>query len=149
MSSPQAAATIRSILVVDDDVEILGFLRETLTALTDCTVDTTSNPQYAFELALRKPYDLFLFDFQMPLVDGAVLYTFLRQVHDLGLTNPPRPAPPLVLLSGHGEQRGARELLGDPGVRGLLPKPCTIQRLLAWVEACLPGATRPPDRPTP
>ena len=71
------------------------------------------------------------------------LYTFIRKVHDLGLTTPVRSAPPLVLLSGHGEQRGARELLGDPGVRGLLPKPFTIQRLLARVEACLPGATRP------
>ena len=143
MSSPQTPATSRSILIVDDDVEILRFLRETLTALAYCVVDTTPNPEYAFELALRKSYDLFLFDFQMPLVDGAVLYTFLRKVHDLGLTAPPRPAPPLVLMSGHGEQRGARELLGDPGVRGLLSKPFTIQRLLARVESCLPGAARP------
>ena len=79
----------------------------------------------------------------MPLVDGAVLYTFIRKVHDLGLATPVRPAPPLVLLSGHGEQRGARELLREPGVRGLLSKPFTIQRLLARVEACLPGVTRP------
>ena len=143
MSSPQAAATIRSVLIVDDDVEILRFLRETLTALTCCVVDTTPNPQYAFELALRKPYELFMFDFQMPLVDGAVLYTFIRKVHDLGLVAPARTAPPLLLLSGHGEQRGARELLREPGVRGLLAKPFTIQRLLAAVEGCLPGTTRP------
>ena len=134
---------MRSVLIVDDDVEILRFLRETLTALAYCAVDTTPNPQYAFELALRKPYDLFVFDFQMPLVDGAVLYTFIRKVHDLGLVAAARPAPPLLLLSGHGEQRGARDLLREPGVRGLLPKPFTIQRLLAAVEGCLPGSTRP------
>ena len=143
MSSPQAAATVRSVLIVDDEVEILRFLREALTALTYCVVDTTPNPQYAFELALRKPYDLYVFDFQMPLVDGAVLYTFIRKVHDLGLVAPGRLAPPLLLLSGHGEQRGARDLLREPGVRGLLSKPFTIQRLLAAVEACLPGTTRP------
>ena len=130
MSSPQTA-TVRSILVVDDDVELLRFLRETLTALAHCSVDSTPSPEYAFELALRKPYDLFVFDFQMPRLDGAVLYSFIRKVHDLGLVAPARPAPPLLLLSGHGEQRGVRQMLGEPGVRGLLAKPFPIQRLLS------------------
>ncbi len=143
MSSPQAGSTIRSVLVVDDDVEILRFLRETLTALAHCAVDTTPSPEYAFELALRKSYDLFLFDFQMPLVNGAVLYHLVRKVHDLGLVIPARRVPPLVLMSGHAEQKGAQELLQQPGVRGLLPKPFTIQRLLARVEAALPGVVRP------
>ena len=131
MSSPQAAATIRSILVVDDDVEILRFLRETLTALAYCAVDTTPNPRYAFELALRKPYDLFLFDFQMPLVDGAVPYTFIRQVHDLGLTTPVRSAPPARApvrprraarrartARGAGRARAAVQAIHDPAAPG-------------------------------
>ena len=144
MSSTQAGTTLRSILVVDDDVEILRFLRETLAALAYCTVDTTPSPEYAFELALRKPFDLFLFDFQMPQIDGAVLYSLVRKVHDLGLVVPARRVPPLVLMSGHGEQQGAQKLLQEPGVCGLLPKPFSIQRLLSRMEACLPGITRPP-----
>ena len=148
MSSPQTA-TVRLVLVVDDDVEILRFLRETLTALAHCAVDTTPNPEYAFELALRKSYDLFVFDFQMPRLDGAVLYTFIRKVHDLGLATAARPAPPLLLMTGHGEQRGARELLGEPGVRGLLAKPFSIQRLLNRVEDCLPGVSARASDPPP
>lgn len=133
-------APIRSILVVDDDVEILRFLRETLTAFVACTVDTSPSSEYAFELALKKTYDLFIFDFTMPLVDGAVLYQFIRKVYLHDGRSPARLLPPMILLSGHGEQPRARELLHEPGVGGLLPKPFSIERLLSKVEACLPGA---------
>ena len=143
---PQAddtqAGTIRAILVVDDDVDVLRFLRDTVAAFTDCRVDTSPSAEYAFELAIRKRYDLFLFDFSMPAMDGAVLYNMIRKVHDFGVLSPARSLPPLILLSGHGEQRRARELLAEPGVKGLLPKPFSIERLLAKIEACLPGVTR-------
>lgn len=132
--------TARSILVVDDDVDILRFLRETLGAWTACAVDTSPSSEYAFELALRKTYDLFIFDFSMPAVDGAVLYPFIRKAYEH--ETPARAVPPLILMSGHGEQPRARELLHEPGVSGLLPKPFSIERLLAMVERCLPGVTR-------
>ena len=134
-------APIRSILVVDDDVEILRFLRETLTAFATCTVDTSPSSEYAFELALKKTYDLFIFDFTMPVVDGAVLYQFIRKVYLHDGRSPARSLPPLILMSGHGEQPRAREVLHEPGVGGLLPKPFSIERLLSKVETCLPGVT--------
>jgi DNA-binding response OmpR family regulator len=68
---------------------------------------------------------------------------FIRKVHDLGRVADGRPAPPLLLMSGHGEQRGAREVLGEPGVRGLLAKPFSVERLLTRLGACLPGVIRP------
>jgi CheY-like chemotaxis protein len=138
--TPQSA-----ILVVDDDVEILRFLRETLGALTSCAVDTSPNPEYAFELSLRKQYALFLFDFSMPNINGAVLYHLIRKVYDLAFT-PPRPLPPLILMSGQGEQRRARELMNQPGVRGLLSKPFSIDRLLTSVESGLPGVIKSTHR---
>lgn len=131
----------RSILVADDDVEILRFLRETLQSLAHCRVDTAPVPEHAFELALRKSYDLFLFDFSMPAMDGAVLYGLVRKTYDLAFT-PPRTLPPLILMSGNAQQRRARELLHEPGVRGLLPKPFSIDRLLQSIESVLPGAVR-------
>lgn len=128
-----------SILVVDDDVGILRFLRETLHAFSHCQVETAPVAEHAFELALRKPYDLFLFDFSMPAMDGSVLYGLVRKVYDLAYV-PPRSLPPLILMSGNAQQRRARELLQEPGVRGFLPKPFSIDRLLQCVEAALPGA---------
>ncbi len=135
------AKKLPAILIVDDDVEILRFLRETLTSLANCRVDTSPNPEHAFELAVRKTYDLFLFDFTMPAMYGAVLYNLLRKTYEIALT-PPRTLPPLVLMSGNATQRRARELLKEPGVRGLLPKPFSISKLLASVEAGLAPISR-------
>ncbi len=146
MSPP---ATPRLVLVVDDDVDVLRFLRETLGAFAACSVETSPSSEYAFELALRKSYDLFIFDFSMPVVDGATLYQFIRKVYQYDSRVPARRLPPLLLLSGNAAQPRARELLKEPGVVGLLPKPFTIDRLLTKLESCLPGVTRrpPPGQP--
>lgn len=142
MSPP---AQPRCLLVVDDDVNVLRLLRETLGTLAACTVETSPAAEYAFELALRRSYDLFIFDFSMPLVDGATLYQFIRTAYQYDGRTPARTLPPLLLLSGNAAQPRARELLREPGVKGVLPKPFTIERLLAKVEGCLPGITRPPS----
>ena len=136
----QSSAT-RSILIVDDDVDVLRFVRETLGAFADCTVDTSPSSEYAFELALRKSYDLFIFDFAMPVVDGATLYQFIRKAYQYDRHSPVRRLPPMLLLSGDATKPRARELLKEPGVGGLLPKPFAIELLLTKIEACLPGVT--------
>ncbi len=128
----------QSILVVDDDVDLLRLVREVLASHVSCTVDTTPSPEYAFELSLKKSYGLFLFDFSMPVIDGAVLYTFIRLAYQYPVaTAPARTLPPLVLMSGNAEKPRAQDLLHEPGVRGLLPKPFSIERLLKTVEANL------------
>jgi CheY-like chemotaxis protein len=124
------------VLVVDDDVAILHLLRESLTALLQIEVDTTPNPEYAFELSLKKNYDLFIFDFSMPGIDGAVLYSLISKVYSILL-----PAlgntPPMLLMSGNASQKRAQELLREPGVRGLLAKPFAIERLVEKVSEAL------------
>ena len=138
----------RSILVVDDEVDILRFLRETLGTFTVCTVETSPSSEYAFELALRKPYDLFIFDFSMPTIDGALLYQLIRKTYELGPWQPVRALPPLLLLSGHGEKPRAQALVHEPGVRGLLPKlvthPVGSKVLPGVTRASKPGRCLPP-----
>ena len=102
------AAVPPLVLIVDDEVDLLRFLRETLGTFSVCALDTSPSSEYAFELALEKPYNL-----------------------------------SLILSSGHGEAPRARELLHESGVNGLLAKPFSIARLLAQVELCPPGSTRP------
>lgn len=126
-----------AILAVDDDVGILQFVRESLTSHFLCEVDTTPNPEYGFELALKRDYHLFLFDFLMPVIDGCVLYSLLTKVY-LNHRPSPRPVPPLVLMSGYGEHARAQEFLREPGVHGLLSKPFPLDRLLTRVEQTVP-----------
>lgn len=125
-------------LMVDDDVALLRVVREALVATLQCEVDTSPKPEYAFELAIKKRYDLFIFDFQMPMIDGAMLYFLIGKVY----TNiqPIREVPPLILVSGKADEKRAQELLKEPGVAGLVAKPFAINRLLDKIKECLPGA---------
>jgi DNA-binding response OmpR family regulator len=123
--------------MVDDDVALLRVVREALTTCLRCEVDTSPRPEYGFELALKKRYDLFIFDFQMPMIDGAMLFFLIGKVYNN--TQPPRIVPPLVLVSGKGDEQRAQELLKEPGVRGLIAKPFSMNRLLAKAQECIPG----------
>jgi DNA-binding response OmpR family regulator len=127
----------KKILIVDDDVALMRVMREALTSMLRCEVDTSPNPEYGFELALKKTYDLLMFDFQMPMIDGAMLFFLIGKVYNHAV--PPSVVPPLLLVTGKGDEKRAQELLQEAGVRGLVPKPFGIDRLIEKVRGCLPG----------
>ena len=130
-------AAPKKILIVDDDVALMRVMREALTSMLRCEVDTSPKPEYGFELALKKTYDLLMFDFQMPMIDGAMLFLLIGKVYNSSV--PPRIVPPLLLVTGRGDEKRAQELLQEAGVRGLVPKPFSIDRLIEKVKECLPG----------
>jgi DNA-binding response OmpR family regulator len=132
-----AEAEPKKILMVDDDVALLRIVREALTSCLRCEVDTSPKPEYGFELALKKTYDLMLFDFSMPMIDGAMLFLLIGKVYNHSV--PPRIVPPVLLVTGRGDEKRAQELLREAGVRGLVPKPFAINRLIEKVKECLPG----------
>ena len=127
----------KRILIVDDDVALMRVMREAITSFLRCEVNTSPKPEYGFELALRKTYDLMMFDFSMPMIDGAMLFFLIGKVYNHSV--PPRIVPPLLLVTGKGEEKRAQELLQEAGVRGLIPKPFAINRLIEKVKECLPG----------
>ena len=127
----------KRILIVDDDVALMRVTREALTSFLRCDVDTSPKPEYGFELALKKTYDLLIFDFSMPMIDGAMLFFLLGKVYQA--SQPPRALPPLLLISGRGDEARAQELLREAGVRGLISKPYAINKLLERVKECVPG----------
>ena len=127
----------KRILIVDDDVTLMRVTREALTSLLRCEVDTSPKPEYGFELMLKRQYDLLIFDFSMPMIDGAMLFFLIGKVYNSA--QPPRILPPLLLISGRGDEERAQELLREPGVRALIPKPFTLNRLIDRVKECLPG----------
>jgi DNA-binding response OmpR family regulator len=129
-------AAPKKILIVDDDVGLMRVMREALTSFLRCEVDTSPKPEYGFELALKKTYDLLMFDFQMPMIDGAMLFFLIGKVYNNAV--PPRIVPPLLLVTGKGDEKRAQELLQEAGVRGLVPKPFAINRLIEKVKECLP-----------
>ena len=135
-ASGMAEAEPKRVLVVDDDTGVLRIIREALQSFLQCEVDTSPKPEYGFELALKKNYDLMIFDFSMPMIDGTLLFDLISKVYDNA--RPARIVPPLLLVSGQGADERARELLKEARVRGFLAKPFTINRLLQKVKECLP-----------
>jgi DNA-binding NtrC family response regulator len=136
----QASAVIagdpKRILVVDDDTSLLRLIGEALRSRFQCEVDATPNPEYAFELALKKRYRVFVFDFSMPMIDGAMLFTLIGKVYNH--VNPPLFVPPLILISGRGDEARAQELMREAGVRGFLPKPFPMNRLMEKISEIAP-----------
>ncbi len=126
----------KQILIVDDDVGLMRIMREALTTFLRCEVDTSPSPEYGFELALKKTYDLLIFDFQMPMIDGAMLFSLIGKVYNNSIS--PRFVPPLLLVSGKGDEKRAQELLKEVGVRGLIAKPFAVNHLLHKVKECIP-----------
>jgi DNA-binding NtrC family response regulator len=133
-----AESDTKRVLIVDDDTAVLGIIREALQTLLRWEIDTSPKPEYGFELALKKNYDLMIFDFSMPLIDGTLLFLLISKVYENA--SPPRIVPPLLLISGQGSAERAQELLKEARVRGFLAKPFTINRLIEKVKACLPEA---------
>ena len=131
------SASPKKILIVDDDVGLMRVMREALTSFLQCEVDTSPSPEYGFELALTKTYDLLIFDFSMPMIDGAMLFFLIGKAYNHA--KPPRIVPPLLLVTGRGDEKRAQELLKEAGVHGLVAKPFVINRLLEKVREALPG----------
>lgn len=130
-------AVAKRILIVDDEVALLRITREALVASFRCEVDTSPTPEYGFELALKQDYDLFIFDFSMPMIDGAMLFFLIGKVYNN--IDPARVVPPLLLVSGKGDEARAQELLKEPGVAGFIAKPFSMNRLLNKVYQTVRG----------
>jgi len=131
-----AESDTKRILIADDDLTLGRLMREALMSRFRCQVDATPNPEYAFELALKKRYQVFVFDFSMPMIDGAMLFALIGKVYNH--VSPPLAVPPLILISGRGDEDRARELIRDVGVRAFVAKPFAMNRLLEKVREVAP-----------
>jgi CheY-like chemotaxis protein len=127
---------LKRILVVDDDTSLTRLISEALRSRFRCEVDATPNPEYGFELALKKRYRVFVFDFSMPMIDGAMLFALIDKVYNH--VTPPLVVPPLILISGRGDEARAQELMKEAGVRGFLPKPFAMNRLMEKISEVAP-----------
>lgn len=125
--SPQGAA--RAVLVVDDDAEVRGAMREALEDEGYAVLEAAHGAAALEALRGRAEFPhLVLLDMMMPVMDG---WAFLEHVgRDARLAR-----LPVVIVSAAGRQRleGAAE---KHGVAALLVKPVTLDQLLDVVARC-------------
>lgn len=113
------------ILVVDDDPEIVSFLKRGLT-YEGYTVDTAGDGAEALAKARDAEPDLVILDIMMPGMDGLEVSKRLRQASKL----------PILMLTAKGTVADRIKGL-DSGADDYLVKPFSFDELLARIRALL------------
>jgi DNA-binding NtrC family response regulator len=131
-----ASAPTETIVVVDDDAEVLAVAEDMLRSM-GYTVISTVDPRVALRFArFPGPIDLLLTDVVMPLMGGGPLAQEFRKI---------RPQAKVLFMSRHDveavETYHVKLAPGEP----YLKKPFTIADLQNTVKAAL--AYRPPAWP--
>jgi len=119
------------ILIIDDESQITRVLRAALTAQS-FDVRTANDPEEGLLLFREWPADLVITDLMMPGMSGVEVCRAIRATSPV----------PILVLSVRDHERSKVEAL-DAGADDYVPKPFSIQELLARVRAHL---RRAPER---
>jgi signal transduction histidine kinase/DNA-binding response OmpR family regulator len=120
------------ILVVDDEIDIVGWLKHSLT-LAGFQVDEAYDGIQALDAVAQNRPDLILLDLKMPRMDGR---TTIRRLRERPET---RNIPIIVLSANPMTDVGERTEMLGLGVKNFLRKPVTMDHLVAEVQRCLPN----------
>ncbi len=114
-----------SLLLVDDDAELCGMMREFF-AQTGHRLECAYNGREGLSAALGGAHDLVILDVMLPVLDGFGVLTQLRR----------RKAVPVIMLTARVQQQDRIQGL-DAGADDYLPKPFDPDELLARIRAVL------------
>jgi two-component system KDP operon response regulator KdpE len=114
---------VTTVLVVDDEPQILRALRVNLAARS-YDVLTASNGRQALDAAARHHPDLVVLDLGLPDMDGVEVVRGLRGWSEV----------PIIILSGRSESQAKVQAL-DAGADDYVTKPFNVEELLARVRA--------------
>lgn len=115
-----------SILVVDDDQDILKLISMRLNAAGYVTTSATNGEQALTQISLKRP-DLIVSDLRMPAMDGMALLDAVHKIH---------PTLPMIILTAHGSIPDAVRAT-QHGAYSFLTKPFDSQELLQLVASAL------------
>lgn len=126
-SATQTGTTVKKILIVDDDFEIIEAVRYALEGAGHEVVIARDGNQ-GLALAERENPDLMILDMMMPKRSGFLVLEKLRRLRD-------QPLPVIMITGNEGSRHKAyAELLG---VSDYIRKPFAMDRLLVAVERLL------------
>jgi len=114
-----------SLLLVDDDAELCGMMREFF-AQAGHKLECAYNGREGLTCAVNGSHDLVILDVMLPVLDGFGVLTQLRR----------RKAVPVIMLTARVQQQDRIQGL-DAGADDYLPKPFDPDELLARVRAVL------------
>ena len=119
------------VLVIEDEAQILRFLRAALTSHGYRFVEATTGEEGLRQAATRSP-DVIVLDLGLPDIDGLEVTRKLREWS----------AVPIVVLSARGQERDKVAAL-DLGADDYVTKPFAIGELMARLRVALRRGTNP------
>lgn len=127
------------ILVVDDDAELRGLIKETLETLHSTVVLQSDDGLDARMLLKACVFDLIIADIHMPNCDGFAFYEWI-QANQAGLHGN------FIFLTAAADEPDVAEKLAQMPDVSVIRKPFSLNRLLEQVPALLRSRTeRPAD----
>ncbi len=123
--------SVPSILIVDDEPDMLQLLKRSLEPDLNCKVEIASSAKSALHLISQKHPDLVLADIKMPEMDGLELLDLVKRSW---------PEMTVVMMTGHGSIETAVEAMKN-GAYDFITKPFDHDALLLRLEKALERST--------
>jgi len=117
----------RSILIVDDEIDMLQLLKRSLEPDLNCIVETAISGEQALRLLENKIFDLVLADIKMPGMDGLELLELIKRENS-DIT--------VLMMTGHGDIETAVEAMKS-GAYDFITKPFDHDTLVLRLEKAL------------
>ena len=132
--SPDASLDIKSILLLDDDVD----LADTLKALLETrnfVVTTVGNGVEGLREIMAFDFDVIMCDLMMPKMPGDMFYTAVQRAK-------PQLCERFIFITGHGDKPSVGEFLKKTNAL-ILAKPVNTEELIRAISFVLNRARRP------
>ncbi|HSV62245.1 MAG TPA: response regulator [Chthoniobacterales bacterium] len=136
--SMKRKSATRKVLVVDDSLMLLSFVKEILSE-ANYEVTTVATAEDGLSAATNDPPDLILLDYILPDMKGDEV---CRRLSDNAAT----ASVPIVYMSGFGTDLQPDQMT-SPSVIGSLNKPFTSDLLMKTVEKYMPNDPNEPAEP--
>ena len=116
-----------SVLLVDDDRDMLSMLERLIRKKFRCEVKTAPSAEAAWQIIAEWRPDMVLTDVKMPGMDGLALLAKIKEAY---------PAIAVIMMTGHGTVESAIAALKN-GAYDFIQKPFDNEHLLHTLRRCL------------
>ena len=117
----------KTILIVDDEFDMLQLLKRSLEPDLDCRIDTASSGKDALELISQQAFDLVLADIKMPEMNGLELLERIKQDY---------PDLTVVMMTAFGGVETAVQAMRN-GAYDFVTKPFDHETIMVRLEKAL------------
>jgi DNA-binding NtrC family response regulator len=116
-----------TIVIIDDESDLLDLLKLILTEKTDYTILTTSDPKQALDWCREYHADVLISDLRMPQLEGIELLKLLKQQDE---------TIPFIIMTAYGTIESSVEAMRQ-GAFDYITKPFRKEQILMTINKAL------------